>query len=113
MDRKKLYRLTYMCSSLFADYLSSMRIASAMVLFIYSFHMPMLFLVSGLCLKYDDKHKFRVDKVIYFLLIGFAMKAAIYFMEKLLEENRNGIGSVKIISRGICLLLPVYLVYVI
>ena len=71
------------------------------------------FLVSGLCLKYDDKHKFRVDKVIYFLLIGFAMKAAIYFMEKLLEENRNGIGSVKIMSRGICLLLPVYLVYVI
>lgn len=41
------------------------------------------FLVSGLCLKYDDKHKFRVDKVIYFLLIGFAMKAAIYFMEKI------------------------------
>lgn len=70
------------------------------------------FLVSGLCLKYDDKHKFRVDKVIYFLLIGFAMKAAIYFMEKLLEENRNGIGSMKIMSRGICLLLLVYLVLV-
>ena len=42
-----------------------------------------VFLVSGLCLKYDDKHKLRVDKVIYFLLIGFAMKAAIYFMEKI------------------------------
>lgn len=82
-DNTKFLLIIFVVLGHFADYVSSFRLASAAVLFIYSFHMPMFFFVSGLFLKYNKTHKFRFDKVLYFIIIGYAMKAAIYFMEKI------------------------------
>lgn len=81
-DNVKFLLITFVVLGHFADYVSFSRMASATVLFIYSFHMPMFFLVSGLFLKYDDKHKLRIDKILYFIFIGYAMKTAIYFIDK-------------------------------
>lgn len=65
----------------FADYLSYMRLSSALVLFIYSFHMQMFFFVSGLFLKYDEKHKLRMDKVVFYIFVGIVIKVGIYLVD--------------------------------
>ncbi len=48
-------------------------------LFIYSFHMPLFIFLSGLLQKkWDEKHPFRWDKPIYYIMIGYTLKFCIY-----------------------------------
>ena len=86
-DNLKIFLISLVVIGHFADYMSSLRVAGTVVLFAYAFHMQFFFFVSGIFHKYDEKHRFRMDRVLYFVLLGLAMKAAIYFGEKIAGAN--------------------------
>lgn len=65
------------------------RFSQAFFVFIYSFCMPVFLFVSGLFLKYDSAHKLRWDRVIYYILIGYFMKAGMWFMEWIAGGDPN------------------------
>ena len=57
------------------------RVAQGIYVFIYSFHMPTFLFISGLFLKYDNTHKLRIDKVIYYFLLAYILKFALWIFE--------------------------------
>lgn len=81
-DNVKFLLIAFVVIGHFIDYLTgSNRLAQAVYIFLYSFHMPMFLFVSGLFLRYDDNHKLRVDRVIYYIIIGYAMKFGLYLVD--------------------------------
>lgn len=47
----------------------------SLFVFIYSFHMPLFIFISGLLQKrYSDENKLKINKVAYFVILGFALK---------------------------------------
>lgn len=81
-DNIKFFLIILVVIGHFIDCLTgSSRSAQAIYVFLYSFHMPMFLFVSRLFLRYDDHHKLRIDKIIYYIFIGYAMKFGLYLME--------------------------------
>lgn len=81
-DNIKFLLIIFVVIGHFLDYLTgSNRLAQAIYVFLYSFHMPMFLFVSGLFLKYDDKHRLRIDRVVYYILIGYAMKFGLFLVD--------------------------------
>ena len=56
-------------------------LSKAIYIFLYSFHMPTFIFVSGLFLRYDDKHKLRFDKVIFYMLLAYILKFLVWAAE--------------------------------
>lgn len=51
----------------------------SLFIFIYSFHMPLFIFISGLFQKrFDDNNKLKINKIAYFLTLGFALKTIMY-----------------------------------
>lgn len=47
----------------------------SLFIFIYSFHMPLFIFISGLFQKrYSDENKLKVDKIAYYVVLGFLLK---------------------------------------
>lgn len=80
-DNVKFFLILLVVIGHFCDSLTNMGTAyKGVYIFIYSFHMPMFLFVSGLFTKYDDKHKLRIDKIVFYFILGYIFKILIYLI---------------------------------
>lgn len=60
----------------------------SLVIFIYSFHMPLFVFVSGLMQKrFSDTNKLNINKIAYFITLGFILKIVLEFFRYLNGEE--------------------------
>lgn len=57
------------------------KLAQGIYLFVYSFHMHTFLFIAGLFMKSDKTAKLRIDKVIYYMLLAYILKFALYLVE--------------------------------
>lgn len=70
--------------------------AKGLILFIYSFHMPLFVFVSGFFAKKikDENGNFRLDRVINLLLIYIIFKFLFYFLAKVIFQQDVAVSMV-------------------
>lgn len=55
-------------------------------LYIYSFHMPVFFFLSGLFQKkYTHERKLKSDRLFFYIIIGFLLKGLLYFISTIMD----------------------------
>lgn len=80
-DNVKFFLILFVVIGHFIDSLTgSGAVYNGIYIFIYSFHMPMFLFVSGLFTKYDDRHGLRIDKIVFYFLLGYLFKALIHLV---------------------------------
>lgn len=80
-DNVKFFLILLVVIGHFCDSLTNMGTAyQGIYIFIYSFHMPMFLCVSGLFTKYDDRHKLRIDKIVFYFILGYIFKILIHII---------------------------------
>ncbi len=87
-DNLKFFLILMVVIGHFCDSLTNMGSEyQGLYIFIYSFHMPMFLFVSGLFTKYDDRHKLRIDKIVFYFILGYVFKILIYLILSAVRTN--------------------------
>ena len=89
-DNAKLLLIVFVVIIHFLDYLTGgNRLADAVYVYCNSFIMPMFLFISGVFLKYDENHKFRFDRFVFYIIVGYLMKFGIYLFDLIAGRTPN------------------------
>ena len=84
-DNLKFFLILLVVTGHFIDpFDEQSKVFQSLFLFIYSFHMPLFLFVSGLFTRTDT---FSARKIFLYLLLGYALKAAIFLIRRLFGRH--------------------------